>query len=580
MTPEENREKDSEYQVIARKWRPQGFKDIVGQEHITRTLQNSLQSGRIAHAFLFSGLRGVGKTTTARILAKALNCHEGINSEPCDKCPSCLEIRAGNSVDVQEIDGASNRGIDSIRELRESVRYGTSRDRFKIFIIDEVHMLTKEAFNGLLKTLEEPPAHVKFIMATTEFYKIPPTIQSRCQKYEFKPISPEAILNHLKFVTGQEGIEISDVSLKAITSLAQGSMRDAQSALDQVISFCGKTALDEDVKALLGVVDFKAVAEVFDAVIDQDGKRMLEVYRDLVLKGVESDILCRDMMEHVRNLMVIKVAGWNDRLLQLAESGKESLEACAARTSEQDLVRFYNLLEQTSTELRRVSHPEIHLEMSLLKMVQLARLPRLESVLEKVLAGSLEAPAGMTAQPAETPPARLPRGENARQPAVARPVESAREESAPAQPRPEPRTETAVPARQSGPVEPSPEKAEMPESEMVDAWMSKLEERSIALFQSLRRAEDLTLSGEGSGILNVLFADEDKYHASQVERKMDFLKDLFDEICGKRPKLAVKVKEAEEEDKDPNPGDDPRVQAFLKRYPGRTTVRKTDERGK
>ena len=166
MTPEENREKDSDYQVIARKWRPQGFKDIVGQEHITRTLQNSLRSGRIAHAFLFSGLRGVGKTTTARILAKALNCHEGINPEPCDKCPSCLEIRAGNCVDVQEIDGASNRGIDSIRELRESVRYGTSRDRFKIFIIDEVHMLTKEAFNGLLKTLEEPPSHVKFIMAT------------------------------------------------------------------------------------------------------------------------------------------------------------------------------------------------------------------------------------------------------------------------------------------------------------------------------------------------------------------------------------------------------------------------------
>ncbi|MFH1966112.1 MAG: DNA polymerase III subunit gamma/tau, partial [Acidobacteriota bacterium] len=377
MTSEENREKDSEYQVIARKWRPQGFKDIVGQAHITRTLQNSLRSGRIAHAFLFSGLRGVGKTTTARILAKALNCHVAISSEPCDKCPSCLEIRAGNSVDVQEIDGASNRGIDSIRELRESVRYGTSRDRFKIFIIDEVHMLTKEAFNGLLKTLEEPPGHVKFIMATTEFYKIPPTIHSRCQKYEFKPISPEAILNHLRFVTREEGIEISDLSLMAITSLAQGSMRDAQSSLDQVISFCGKKAQDEDVKALLGVVDFKAVFEVFEAVIDQDGKRVLEVYRDLVLKGVETDILCREMMEHVRNLMVIKVAGWNERLLQLAESGKDNLEKCAARTSEQDLVRFYNLLEQTATELRRVSHPEIHLEMSLLKMVQLARLPKL-----------------------------------------------------------------------------------------------------------------------------------------------------------------------------------------------------------
>jgi DNA polymerase-3 subunit gamma/tau len=580
MNPEENRGKDSEYQVIARKWRPQGFRDIVGQEHITRTLQNSLQSGRIAHAFLFSGLRGVGKTTTARILAKALNCHEGINPEPCDKCPSCQEIRAGNSVDVQEIDGASNRGIDSIRELRESVRYGTSRDRFKIFIIDEVHMLTKEAFNGLLKTLEEPPGHVKFIMATTEFYKIPPTIQSRCQKYEFKPISPEAILNHLKFVTGQEGIEISDVSLKAITSLAQGSMRDAQSALDQVISFCGKTAQDEDVKALLGVVDFKAVADVFDAVIDQDGKRILEVYRDLVLKGVESDILCRDMMEHVRNLMVIKVAGWNDRLLQLAESGKESLESCAARTSEQDLVRFYNLLEQTSTELRRVSHPEIHLEMSLLKMVQLARLPRLESVLEKVLADGLAAPAGLNGQPVETQQARVPRRDNVRPPVVTSRIEREQEASDPASPGPETETETAAPSRQSGKEEHSLGKKEIPEPEMVDAWMNKLEERSIALFQNLSRADDITLSGEGSGILKMVFADEDKYHASQVSRKKEFLKDLFNEVCGKNPKLVVKVREAEKEDKELNPGDDPRVQSFLKRYPGRTTVRKPDDRGK
>ena len=355
MDSQEKHGDSVEYQVIARKWRPQGFKDIVGQEHITRTLQNSLNSGRIAHAFLFSGLRGVGKTTTARILAKALNCHQGITDEPCDECPSCIEIKEGNSVDVQEIDGASNRGIDSIRELRESVRYGTSRDRFKIFIIDEVHMLTKEAFNGLLKTLEEPPGHVKFIMATTEFYKIPPTIQSRCQKYEFKPISPEAILKQLKFVTGKEDIEISDRSLQAITALAQGSMRDAQSALDQVISFCGKTVDDEDVKALLGVVDFQAVAEIFDAVISQDSRRMLKAYRGLVMKGVETEILCREMMEHVRNLMVVKICGWDERLLQLAETEKDSLEESASRVSEPDLVRFYDLLEQTAVELRRSS---------------------------------------------------------------------------------------------------------------------------------------------------------------------------------------------------------------------------------
>lgn len=578
MTSEENREKDSEYQVIARKWRPQGFKDIVGQEHITRTLQNSLRSGRIAHAFLFSGLRGVGKTTTARILAKALNCHQEISSEPCDKCPSCLEIRAGNSVDVQEIDGASNRGIDSIRELRESVRYGTSRDRFKIFIIDEVHMLTKEAFNGLLKTLEEPPGHVKFIMATTEFYKIPPTIQSRCQKYEFKPISPEAILNHLRFVTREEGIEISDVSLMSITSLAQGSMRDAQSSLDQVISFCGKKAQDEDVKALLGVVDFKAVFEVFEAVIDQDSKKMLEVYRGLVLKGVETDILCREMMEHVRNLMVIKVAGWNERLLQLAESGKDNLEKCAARTSEQDLVRFYNLLEQTATELRRVSHPEIHLEMSLLKMVQLARLPKLESVLEQVLAAHPGAPAGTAGLPVEAQKKNI-QGE-ASQIGSSSHIDRIPVKPVPAPPESDEGKTAAAPEIKTESAEPPPKNADLPESEMVQAWLDELEAKSIALFQSLTRADEIELSGDGLSTLTLLFAFEDSFHAGQISRRKDFLKDLFNKVCGTSPRIVVKVNEEKKADDDPDPVDDPRIQSFLKRFPGRITVRKSGDRGK
>jgi DNA polymerase III subunit gamma/tau len=576
MTLEENREKDAEYQVIARKWRPQGFKDIVGQAHITRTLQNSLSSGRIAHAFLFSGLRGVGKTTTARILAKALNCHEGIVSEPCDKCPSCLEIRAGNCVDVQEIDGASNRGIDSIRELRESVRYGTSRDRFKIFIIDEVHMLTKEAFNGLLKTLEEPPSHVKFIMATTEFYKIPPTIQSRCQKYEFKPISPEAILNHLKFVTVEEGIEISDLSLKSITSLAQGSMRDAQSALDQVISFCGKNAQDEDVKALLGVVDFKAVFEVFEAVIDQDGKRVLEVYRDLVLKGVETDILCREMMEHVRNLMVIKVAGWNDRLLQLAESGRENLERCAARTSEQDLVRFYNLLEQTATELRRVSHPDIHLEMSLLKMVQLARLPKLESVLEKVLAAGPGTSAGLTVPPVEKQKKTLEAKPSQtgslshQKPIPVKPVTAA--------PEPAEMKAAAEPRVQKESAEPAPINKDLTEPEMVQAWLDELQAKAIALFQSLTRAEEIELARGEVNTLTLKFAYSDSFHATQVSRRKDYLKDLFHEVCAITTRLVVEIDEMKKEEDEPSPVEDPRIQAFLKHYPGRITVKKSGER--
>lgn len=570
MTPEENREKDSEYQVIARKWRPQGFRDIIGQEHIARTLQNSLRSGRIAHAFLFSGLRGVGKTTTARILAKALNCHQGISDEPCDKCPSCLEIRAGNSIDVQEIDGASNRGIDSIRELRESVRYGTSRDRFRIFIIDEVHMLTREAFNGLLKTLEEPPAHVKFIMATTEFYKIPPTIQSRCQKYEFKPIPPEAILKHLRFVTGEEGIEISDNSLKAITTLAQGSMRDAQSALDQVISFCGRKAEDEDVKALLGVVDFQAVSGIFEAVIDRDGQRMLEGYRDLVLKGVETDILCREMMAHVRNLMVVRIAGWNDRLLQLAETEKEGLEQCAARVSEQDLVRFYNLLEQTATELRRSPHPEIHLEMSLVKMVQLARLPELEAVLEMIQAGDL--PVTREGSVAE----KVPQGGSRRERRPSR-RESGESPGGLRDSGPEPGAEkTAAGPAADSPEEPEAEAAgrELSEPEIVDAWLERIREHSIRLYQNLIRAEKTSFSGGEEKKLTILFAHRDSFHAGQVSRRKDFLKEHFAGVCGITPRIEVNVRETEEKEDDEDPADDPRVQSFLKRYPGRMTVKK------
>lgn len=576
MDPQEKHGDSVEYQVIARKWRPQGFKDIVGQEHITRTLQNSLRSGRIAHAFLFSGLRGVGKTTTARILAKALNCHRGITDEPCDECPSCIEIRRGNSVDVQEIDGASNRGIDSIRELRESVRYGTSRDRFKIFIIDEVHMLTKEAFNGLLKTLEEPPGHVKFIMATTEFYKIPPTIQSRCQKYEFKPISPEAILKQLKFVTAKEDIEISDRSLQSITALAQGSMRDAQSALDQVISFCGKKADDEDVKALLGVVDFQAVAEIFDAIISQDSRRMLEAYRGLVMKGVETEILCREMMEHVRNLMVVKICGWNERLLQLAETEKESLEDSASRVSEPDLVRFYDLLEQTAVELRRSSRPEIHLEMGLVKMVQLARLPMLESVLEKFMSGG-GLSSGSSA-PAAGP--RLEKGAgHSREPKKSIPVRQPPTTPQPVSPVPEKEIELSGDKSgggEAGGSDDSDKENEAVSGEgLIQSWLAKIKERSIGLYQSLNEADDIMYDPGPPDKLIIVFAHGDTFHAGQINRRQETALKMFKEVSGSRPKLEVKVRsEDNPEDKEEDPSDDPRVQSFLRRYPGRITVKK------
>ncbi|PYV42064.1 MAG: DNA polymerase III subunit gamma/tau, partial [Acidobacteria bacterium] len=244
-----------QYQVLARKWRPQNFHELVGQEHISRTLLNALRSGRVAHAFLFSGPRGSGKTTTARVLAKALNCHAGQPGQPCGKCPACVEIAEGNSMDVLEIDAASNRGIDEIRELREKVRYSPARDKHKIFIIDEVHMLTAEAFNALLKTLEEPPPRVIFILATTEYHKIPATILSRCQQHNFKLIPYSLVLHRLSEVAGAEKIRISTRALEQIAYSSGGSLRDAMSALDQVIAFSGEDVRDEDVTMLLGLVE-------------------------------------------------------------------------------------------------------------------------------------------------------------------------------------------------------------------------------------------------------------------------------------------------------------------------------------
>ncbi len=274
-----------QYQVLARKWRPKNFNELVGQEHVSRTLMNALQIGRVAHAFLFSGPRGSGKTSTARILAKALNCHKGKPGEPCSECPSCLEIAAGNCMDVLEIDAASNRGIDEIRELKEKTRYSPARDRNKIFIIDEVHMLTQEAFNALLKTLEEPPPHVVFILATTEYHKIPATILSRCQQYSFKLIQYPLIMERLREIAKAEGIEISTIALEQVVFSSGGSMRDAMSALDQVIAFSGATVRDEDVTALLGLVEPKVLGQTVRAIAGNDVAELLKIVADLVEVG-------------------------------------------------------------------------------------------------------------------------------------------------------------------------------------------------------------------------------------------------------------------------------------------------------
>src|SRR6266446_3811816 len=312
-----------QYQVLARKWRPQQFDDVVGQEHVTTTLKNAIGQNRLAHAYLFVGPRGIGKTSTARIFAKALNCVKGPTATPCDKCDNCLEITGGRSLDVLEIDGASNNGVEQVRELRDTVRYAPARGKFKIYIIDEVHMLTTQAFNALLKTLEEPPAHVKFIFATTEPQKVLPTILSRCQRFDLSRIPAGLIAKHLKEIAKKEKVSIDDAALAAIARGAEGGLRDAESALDQLIAFCGNKIAEKDVLSVFGLVAHDKLAGLTDAIIDGEMNSALTIVKELDEVGKDLQRLLADLLDHYRNLLVLSLGGGE---LDVAEADLELLE--------------------------------------------------------------------------------------------------------------------------------------------------------------------------------------------------------------------------------------------------------------
>lgn len=532
------------YQVIARKWRPQTFDDVVGQQHVTRTLQNALRSDRLAHAFLFSGVRGVGKTTTARILAKALNCRKGPTPEPCGTCVSCSEIAEANSVDVLEIDAASNRGIDNIRELRESVRYGTARDRFKIFIIDEVHMLTNEAFNALLKTLEEPPPHVKFILATTEYHKIPATITSRCQQYEFKPIPFTLILERLRQIAESEGIQASDYALRTIATAAHGSMRDAQSALDQIIAFSGKTIQDEEVQTLLGVVDEALVAQLLDAILERDRAGLLRQMQGLQEHGVPAQNFCRKWLEYVRHLMVCKVAGWDQHLLHLPDSYRETLQRQAERVSELDLLRFYDLLQRTENELRWQAQPYVHLEMSFLKLVELAQLPTLEEIIGRLEGGKLPV--------------------SGQAPAFSGSPEGASSPSGGGKPA------SAGSAR-------APQPASSREDLISRLLSARPIEESPRLFTALQHASEIHLCDR---TLRINFPPAESFHRNVVEEEdnLQRLKGAVSALLGFQPDIETRVnRPAEAEAGEEDPTQHPRVRDFMEKFPGKVIVEKIVE---
>jgi DNA polymerase-3 subunit gamma/tau len=437
------------YQVIARKYRPQTFDDLLNQEHIITTLRNAIGQNRIAHGYIFSGQRGTGKTTTARIVARCLNCVQGPTDKPCGVCASCLEVSAGGSVDVIEIDAASNRGINEMRELRENVRYQPARDRFKIFIIDEAHQITSEAFNALLKTIEEPPPWAVFILCTTESHKIPATIASRCQHFSFRSVDFNDLIDRMREICAAEGIQADDETLAVIAQAGEGSVRDSLSALDQAIACCGDKLDAAQVRSLLGAFSLDAMEQVTTALANSDGAAVLTLVDELERNGGSPHHFSREVARYLRNLLVTKIAGTDSRLITASPSERAAMARIAAAFSEEDLTRYLQLSLDLFKDLQESLQPRFHLEIGLLKMVQAGKLVSIEEALASMGEGK---PAPVSSAPPPKAPAAAAR---VAPPPGPSPFEIDRQKKAPA---PEP----AAPQVSSAP--PSPD----------DDWRSKL----------------------------------------------------------------------------------------------------------
>ncbi|MGE5569941.1 MAG: DNA polymerase III subunit gamma/tau [Rhodospirillales bacterium] len=411
------------YQVFARKYRPQTFSELVNQEHVRTTLENAIAQNRIAHGYIFSGQRGTGKTTVARILARCLNCVQGPTTTPCGTCASCLEVAAGNAPDVIEIDAASNRGINEMRELRENVRYRPARDRYKVFIIDEAHQITSEAFNALLKTLEEPPEWVVFVLCTTEAHKIPATIASRCQHFSFRSVGFDEIAARMRWICEQEGIQADDETFSVLAQAGEGSVRDSLSALDQAIACCGTQLKAEEVRGLLGAYSLDTLAQVTQALADRDSARMLDIVDNLVRNGRHLQHFVRELARYFRNLLVIKIAGDNPRLVPASDQERERLAAIAASFSEQDLTRYLQLTMDLFRDLQFSWNPRLHTELGLVRLVEAGNLLPIEEALASV---------GSAAPPAPPAPPVPPAPKAGRSP------EPSAQSSAPVAPKPAP----------------------------------------------------------------------------------------------------------------------------------------------
>ena len=575
------------YQVTARKWRPQTFGEVVGQEHVTTTLQNALSSARIAQAYLFCGPRGVGKTTAARILAKALNCTGGPEAtedrpatEPCNQCDSCRSIGGGTSMNVLEIDGASNNSVDDIRELREVVRYVSTAGTYKIYIIDEVHMLSSAAFNALLKTLEEPPANVVFIFATTEVQEVPETILSRCQRFNFRRIPADVIAAHLGRIAAAEGIRAEEDALYQLAARADGSLRDAESALDQVVAFDQSQVTLPTVRQVLGIVDRSLYFELNEAIGEGDSAAILEIVKRSTDEGIDVEELARGFTEHLRHVLCAKVQGSEARL-ELAASDRERYQETAAGFAADDILRMLQVLMDLDPILRHSAHPQFRLELALIRLANMGRalevgqlLHRLQN-LERALGKGPSAPtAGSSMSAAGTPVAEQPPRSSAPSPETAsRPSEKTQQPEALATdsqsaPPPNPPPSEDAPPHPDG--EPASEGSEtsMTLEQVHGGWkdlVADLRKSQPTLGIFLNGAELVSCE---RNIVRLGFSQADRFPMTQVEKN----RTTVEQACSQRWGVPVRLECIVKGDGPPPAasaaGQDPAVKTVLETFDG------------
>ena len=528
------------YQVLARKWRPQRFDDVVGQQPVTRTLRNAIASGRLAHAFVFAGPRGCGKTTTARILARALNCVKGPTADPCGECDACIEIAQGRDMDVLEIDAASNTGIDNIREVViAGLSIAPARDRYKIFIIDEGHQLSPQSFNALLKSIEEPPSHVVFMMATTELHKIPDTILSRSQVFEFRAISARSIAEQLRTIAVAEKIEASDAALALIARSAEGSMRDAQSALDQVMAFAGERITVDDVSSVLGLVGRDLLFELLESVVTEDGPRAFALADRAIESGHDLRLVCRELTRVVRDMMLVSIDPSRAGDGELAEDELARLQALAPKFSREDLMRAFELLSTAEQDIRNASQPRYHFEMMLVRWMHLRKLVPLTELMESM---GGKAPLGVKSQLPAPKPQTVVAPPPVRASAFAPPPVRT-SAFAPSHAR------TAAPAAKTpaapAPLAPSHPRTLAPStpSALKDAFLAEIRRGKQMLYE-LAVAQARRVDADDDKI-TFTFPPNQKVPRGQLEQNRKWLEEAAQRVAGRR--IAIEIVQADVE---------------------------------